>query len=190
MVKNIIFEGNTCLDFSYIIFVAIHIIHPGLILLISKLWDNFSSNHTEKHVSIFLAQICIGMRETQRKIVRTKFWSAWGMFTYFIKNIHQNWLSHVTVTCIIYLEPSIKLLCTTWTTHWTTGSSVKTSMSRETLSKNATWFLGIPVVWHKFFIFLSNNNILNHLCFRTQMLQLLKFFGTPSHFPSSLYWVI
>ena len=44
---------------------------------------------------------------------------------------------------IIYLESSTKEFFTTWTTHWTTGSSVKLAISGATLSENAPKVLGL-----------------------------------------------
>ena len=44
---------------------------------------------------------------------------------------------------INYLESSTKIFFTTSISHWTTGSSVKPSISVVTLSQNASWVPGI-----------------------------------------------
>ena len=38
----------------------------------------------------------------------------------------------------IYLQSSLKVLSTTWTSHWTTGSSVKPLISGAPFSENAS----------------------------------------------------
>ena len=46
-----------------------------------------------------------------------------------------------------------KLVSTTWTSYWTTVSSVKPLILGVTLSENAPWVPGIPVAWHSFSFF-------------------------------------
>ena len=51
---------------------------------------------------------------------------------------------YLFVICIIYWEQFTKVFSATWTSHWTTGSLVKPSISGRILSENAPWVPGIP----------------------------------------------
>ena len=97
---------------------------------------------------------------------------------------------YLFIIFIIYLEPFTKVFSTTWTSHWISGSSVKTLITGLTLFEIAPWVLSIPVVWHSL-CFHSNCNIRRQfLYFRPQMLRLLKFLGTRTLFALSSFQVI
>ena len=69
-------------------------------------------------------------------------------YTSFTIRSIRNHLHRFTI-CIIYLEWSIKVFSTIWTSHWTTGSSVKPSISGVKLSENAPWVL-VSLLWQSF----------------------------------------
>ena len=57
---------------------------------------------------------------------------------------------YLFIICTNYLASSVKVFCTTWTSHWwATGSSAKPSISGMTLSKNPSWVpVYLAAVWH------------------------------------------
>ena len=57
----------------------------------------------------------------------------------FHKKIYLESFVFIIHICINYLESSTKRFSAAWASHWTTGSSVKPSKSRATLSENAPW---------------------------------------------------
>ena len=83
-------------DFSYIVFVTIHITRPGLkfFLRISRFWDNFSSNYTGKHNSIFCGANLYKDRRNP-KIVRELF----SRFSFLLVFWHLNYLGNIHRLC-------------------------------------------------------------------------------------------